>query len=170
MDYLIFRTINNLAGKSVCLDSLGIFLADRFCYVLLGILILFLLKNYKKYRSMVIKAFAAGIIAWFFIAELVKFLWVRPRPFVENQVNLLLPHEADGSFPSGHASFFFALSTVVYLYNKKVGILFFIASALISISRVFVGIHWPTDILAGAIAGIFVGWLVNKVARTIIKR
>lgn len=170
MDYLIFRTINNLAGKSVCLDSLGIFLADRFCYVLLGILILFLLKNYKKYRSMVIKAFAAGIIAWFFIAELVKFLWVRPRPFVENQVNLLLPHEADGSFPSGHASFFFALSTVVYLYNKKVGILFFIARALISISRVFVGIHWPTDILAGAIAGIFVGWLVNKVARTIIKR
>jgi len=167
MDYLIFRAINNLAGKSVCSDGFGIFLADRFSYVLLGALVLFLLKNYKKYWPMVIKAGIAGIIAWLFIAEIIKFLWVRPRPFVENQVNLLLSHEADGSFPSGHASFFFALSTVVYLYNKKAGIFFFLASALISISRVFVGIHWPSDILGGAIIGIFVGWLVNKIFRKI---
>jgi undecaprenyl-diphosphatase len=90
---------------------------------------------------------------------------------VENHVNLLFNYNPlEPSFPSGHAAFYFAIATVVFLYLKKVyprpkfwrgaSILFFIAGFLISISRVFSGIHWPSDILAGAAIGIFSGWLV----------
>ncbi len=165
MDFLIFQIINSLVGKFVCLDSLGIFLADRFSYVVFGALFLFLFKNYKKYRPMVLKAVVAGPLAWFGISELIKFLWVRPRPFVENQVNLLLYHKPDGSLPSSHTAFFFAVSTIVYSYNKKAGVIFFVASFLIGVSRVFVGIHWPSDILVGAIVGIFSGWLIIKISK-----
>ena len=165
LDFYFFQQINQFAGKSICLDSLGIFFAEYLGYVLIADLFLFFLKNAKKYWPMIVKAFAAAALARLGIVELIRFLWEKPRPFIENNVNLLLAHSASASFPSGHAAFFFALSTVIFLSNKKTGILFFIASFLISISRVFCGIHWPSDIIAGAIVGIFCGWLVMKIFR-----
>jgi undecaprenyl-diphosphatase len=163
MDYLIFQIINDFAGKNIYLDSLGIFFAKYLGYVLGVILLLFLIKNLKKYWGVLVRAFGAAILARFGIVELIRFLWERPRPFIENNVNLLLKHSATSSFPSGHAAFFFGLSTVIYFYNKKAGILFLIASFLISISRVFCGIHWPSDIVVGALVGIFSGWLVMRI-------
>lgn len=170
MDFFIFQQINKLAGKWLFLDTLGIFFAKYLGYFLIFLLFLFLLKNFKKYWPMIIQGFLAAILARFGFTELIRLFLNRPRPFVENHINLLLNHSASSSFPSGHAAFFFALSTVVLLYNKKVhprpkfwwgaGLLFFLASFLISISRVFVGIHWPSDILAGAAIGIFSGWLI----------
>jgi len=163
IDYFIFQKINSLAGKSVCIDSLGIFFAEYLGYFLVAILFLFLLKNSKKYRPMAVKGLISAFFARFGITELIRFLWDRSRPFVENNVNLLLNHPATSSFPSGHAAFYFGLSIIVYFFNKKAGIFFLIASFLISISRVFVGIHWPSDVLAGAVIGIFSGWLTIKI-------
>lgn len=165
MDFVIFSKINNLSGKNICLDSLGIFFAEYLGYFLIGILILFLLKDYKKYWRMVVKALGAAISARFIITEIIRFLWYRPRPFVLDQVNLLISHETSASFPSGHAAFYFGLSTIVYFYNKKLGILFLVSSLLISVSRVFVGVHWPSDIMAGAIIGVFSGWLIMRLLK-----
>jgi undecaprenyl-diphosphatase len=163
MDAFIFEKINSLALKNLWLDTLGIFLAEYFPYVLAICLILFfLVLNYKKYWPMVILALISGGLARG-ITEVIRFLWGRPRPFVNNHVNLLLDNINSKSFPSGHASFFFGLSTIVYFYNKKIGILFFIASFLISISRVYCAIHWPADILAGALVGIFSGILAFNI-------
>lgn len=170
LDFYLFHFINQFAGENVCLDSTAIFFAEYFQYVLVLFLFLFLLKDFKKYRLMIIQTFIAAIFARFIIVEIVRYLMPRVRPFVENNINLLVIHNPnEASFPSGHAAFFFAITTVVYLYNKKTGIVFFIASFLISISRVFTGVHWPLDILAGAIAGIFSGWLVVKLAKKLVK-
>jgi len=160
LDYFIFQKINQLAGRWEFLDALGIFFAKYLGYFLIFFLFLFLFKNFKKYWPMAIQGFSAAILARLGFTELIRFLWPKPRPFIENHINLLLSHSTSSSFPSGHAAFFFALSTVIYSYNKKTGHLFFFASFLISISRVFVGIHWPSDILAGAVIGIFSGWLI----------
>lgn len=165
MDLIIFQQINQFAGKWVCLDAVGIFLVQYFEYILIFCFLLFLIVNVKKYWRMVVQAFLAAILARFVIVEIIRYFLPRNRPFVENSVNLLVSHSQESSFPSGHAAFYFALSTVIYSYNKKAGILFFLASFLIVISRVFVGIHWPSDILAGAIIGILVGWLVNKISK-----
>lgn len=162
MDYFLFQQINQFAGQFLWLDVLGIYFAEYFEYVLIFCLALFLLKNWKKYWAMVIQGLGAAIFARFGVVELIRFFWQKPRPFVENQVNLLLDKIDQAAFPSGHAAFFFALSTIVYFYNKKTGIGFFIASILISVSRVFVGVHWPSDILAGALVGILCGWLIHR--------
>jgi len=166
-DFYIFRLINSLAGKFSWLDLIGIFFAEYLGYILVAIILLFLLKNRKSYWFLVIYGLISAIFARFGFTELIRWLWQRPRPFVENNVHLLFNDINSASFPSGHAAFFFALSTVVCLYNKKTGILFFIASFLISISRVFCGIHWPSDIIAGAAIGIFSGLLILKIFQKI---
>jgi undecaprenyl-diphosphatase len=167
MDLYIFQLINGLAGKCPVFDCLGLFFAEYLGYVLILILAILLFKNFRGYFKMAAGALIAAILARFGIAELIRFLVPRSRPFVENSVNLLLNHEASLSFPSGHAATFFAVSTVVYYFNKKLGIWFFVSSFLISFFRVFCGVHWPSDILAGALVGLFSGWLVVKALKRI---
>lgn len=170
LDFLLFQKLNYLAGKLLFFDTVFIFFADYLGYILIAFLFLLFLKNSKKYWRIILPAFLTAVLARFGITELIRFFWERQRPFVENNVNLLFSHPAAGSFPSGHAAFFFGLSAAVYLCNKKAGILFFFASFLISISRVISGVHWPSDILAGAVVGIFSGWLINFLFRKFIKK
>jgi len=169
MDFYFFQLINQFAGKNIYLDSLAIFFAEYFNYLVIFSLFLFLFVNFKKYFKMVIKALFAAIFARFVIVEIIRYFFPKPRPFVHNHINLLLNKTNELSFPSGHAAFFFALATVVYFYNKRIGILFFISAFLISVSRVFAGVHWPSDILVGAISGIISGWLVNKIFKKVRK-
>jgi undecaprenyl-diphosphatase len=92
-------------------------------------------------------------------------LWYRARPFVEQGFTPLIEHSPSASFPSGHATFFFALGTVLYLYNKKAGALFLLAAAILSAARVAAGLHWQSDIIAGAAIGIVAGVLVVWISR-----
>jgi len=162
LDYLIFEKVNDLAGRWQLLDAFAIFFAKYFSYFLVFFIFLFLLKNFKKYWSEIEKATLAGILSRLGFAEIIYFLWKRPRPFMIHEVNLLINSPSNPSFPSGHAAFYFAFSTVIYFYNKKAGLLFFLASFLISFSRVFCGIHWPSDILGGAVIGIISGFIILK--------
>ncbi len=163
IDFYIFQQINNWAGQWAWIDMLGIFFAKYFGYILVFCLFLFLIKNSKKYWQMVWQAIFAGIISRLVFTEIIRWIFPKSRPFIENNVNLLLNHTNSSAFPSGHAAFYFAISSVIYFYNKKIGILFFTASFLICLARVFCGIHWPLDILAGVLLGIFSGWLIIKI-------
>lgn len=162
LDYLIFEKINDLAGKWQLLDAFAIFFAKYFNYFLIFLIFLFLFKNFKKYWSIIEKATLAGILSRLGFAEIIYFFWKRPRPFMGHKVNLLINYPSNPSFPSGHAAFYFAFSTIIYFYNKKAGILFFLASFLISFSRVFCGIHWPSDIMGGLLIGVISGFIILK--------
>ncbi|MFA5767520.1 MAG: phosphatase PAP2 family protein [Candidatus Paceibacterota bacterium] len=159
MNEYIFQLINGLAGRYPVLDALGVFFAEYFGYLLALLTVIILWKS----KGLIVRAFLAGIVARFGFAEVIRLLWPHSRPFIDNDVNLLLTHEATSSFPSGHTSFFFALAAVIYAYNKKAGVLFMAGSFLVSISRVFGGVHWPADILGGILVGLLSGWLVIKV-------
>jgi len=163
MDLLLFQKINGFAGKYLWLDTLAIFGSEYLGYFLLFFLFLFLI--WKKHWLMGAQVLVAVVLARLVIVEAVRWLWFRPRPFAEGSFNQLLEHANTASFPSGHAALYFAISVVIYMYNKKAGILFFFASFLIGLSRVFSGIHWPTDILSGAAVGIFSGLLIIFLSR-----
>lgn len=163
IDLYFFNLINGFAGRWIWLDFLGIFFAKYFEYFLLFCVLLFLVINFKKYWRTVLVALVAAVFSRFVLAEIIRWLWFRPRPFVVLNFTPLISKSAEeASFPSGHASFYFALSTIIYFYNKKAGILFYIASFLIVLGRVFAGAHWPSDILAGAILGILTALILNK--------
>lgn len=164
MDLYLFNLLNQYALKWNWLDSLAVFFAEYLGYFLVIWIIVLVILNFKKYFKMAVESAIAGLLARFGIAELIRLFWERPRPFVNNNVNLLFEHNGP-AFPSGHASFFFAVSTMVYIYNKKLGVIFYLSSILIVISRVFSGAHWPTDILAGALVGILSGLIIHKLLK-----
>ncbi|MEA3344373.1 MAG: phosphatase PAP2 family protein [Patescibacteria group bacterium] len=169
MDLYLFRLINQFALQWSWLDNVFVFFAEYFQYIVIAFLFVFLFIKFQKYWEMVVLTIISAMFSRFIVVEIIRWFWQRSRPFVDNNVNLLITHN-QASFPSGHASFFFAIATIVYLYNKRIGILFIASAFLISLSRVFCGIHWPSDILAGAVVGIFSGLLINKIWKILKNR
>ena len=169
-DLYFFNLINGLAGKWAWLDYSAMFVAEYSEHILVAAFLIILAVNFKKYWKPLVLSLSAAGVSRFIVGTSIRFLWFRPRPFAAMHVNQLVYHDPlEGSFPSGHALFYFALSYVIYAYNKKLGTAFYIFSLLIVFSRVYVGIHWPADILAGAIIGTLVAWGTVKLAKKYFK-
>jgi undecaprenyl-diphosphatase len=66
------------------------------------------------------------------------------------------------SFPSGHALFYFALAFVIYTKSKKWGMWFFLGAFLMGLGRVASGVHFPIDILGGAVLGILTAYILSR--------
>ena len=91
------------------------------------------------------------------IAMLIQHYYVHQRPFVlRNDVVLLIDHSADPSFPSEHTTAAFAMAAGIGIYRHKLGALLLVLAALTAFSRVFVGVHYPADVAAGAAIGVLV--------------
>ncbi len=160
-----FRLINDLAGHSIWLDKFMVFAADKMGYVLiLFVFVLFWKKSY--FKRVVFVSFGSAVVSRFVFVNLIRYFVYSPRPFlILENVHSLMNHELESSFPSGHASFYFALAMGVYLYNKKAGLVFLILAGLMGLARIFVSVHWPLDILSGAILGWATALMINKVLR-----
>jgi undecaprenyl-diphosphatase len=78
----------------------------------------------------------------------------RPRPGLDPLVRL----PTDPSFPSGHAATSFAGATMLAAFAPRYRIVFFVLAAGIAFSRVYVGVHWPFDVLAGSLLGAGLGY------------
>ncbi len=156
----LFFFFNNFAGQSAYSDFAIIFFANYLAYILVAVFIIGLI-IWKVPRPVKIRAgleaLVAGVVARGFIVETIRFFYHHPRPFVTITGVFQLFSESSYSFPSGHATFFFALSAVVYHHNKKAGIAFFTLSAIMGLARISAGVHYPLDILGGAV----IGWLVG---------
>ncbi len=145
------------------MNSIIIFCAEYLPYIFVAIFLLILIFSKKDFREK-IKIFIFTAISVFLsrvvITEIIRYFYYVPRPFVNNDIVPLISHAPTASFPSGHAAFFFALATAItlgHLVSKRtlsVPIIFFLGAILIGISRVMAGLHWPYDILGGAVIGI----------------
>ena len=83
--------------------------------------------------------------------QTISHLWERPRPFVTHQAltHLLSAPSPDPSFPSDHAAVAFAIAFGVLAFSRRVGIVFLAAATLIGLSRIALGLHYPSDSAAG---------------------
>lgn len=166
MNTQIFLLINNAAGRWSWFDGVMIFSAEWLMWLMVVVLLIMLARNYNRWRNLVLVSFVSAIVARGLIASIIKYFYSHPRPYwVLTETHLLLSREVQSSFPSGHAIFVFALATGVYLYNKKWGSWYILLSCLVGFSRIFVGVHWPYDIVAGAILGILIALVCNWVLR-----
>ena len=106
------------------------------------------------------------------LATTLKLLTDRPRPFVANpEQDPLVRTTLDVSFPSGHAAMSFAAATVLARsVPRPVAPLLFVLAALIAWSRVYVGVHYPTDVLAGALLGTAIGLTAPRLLAAGLRR
>lgn len=95
----------------------------------------------------------------------------RIRPYVRfRELTVLTTIPSDTSFPSGHSAASFAVAAGVYMAGwKKTGIVLYIAAALIGFSRLYLGVHFPTDVIGGAIVGVLCAWVIRKIIDGVIK-
>lgn len=146
-----------------------VFLGEYLGYILLAGILVFWWENRKRHPRFLLESVAAAVLARGIITELIRFFWERPRPFVEQNITPLIEHAASASFPSGHATFFFALGTILFFYNKTAGALFLLGAAVLTSARVFAFLHWPSDIIGGAVIGIASAFLVVQLSRRFFK-
>jgi undecaprenyl-diphosphatase len=95
------------------------------------------------------------------ITGLIHTFYHHPRPMVVLPITPFEPLTAD-SFPSGHASALFALASAIWLQNRRWGLAYLACAVLNGLARIFIGVHWPFDILGGALIGVGSAWVVNR--------
>lgn len=154
-DLSVFQFLNNFAGRYPWLDGIIVFFAVYLGYLLILPLAYLAWRRREQAREIIATAVLAALLSRGVITEIIRYLHHKQRPFAVLDVHQIIDHSSGSAFPSGHAAFFFALAAAVFVYDKRYGVWFFVAASLISIARVMGGIHWPLDILAGAVVGIF---------------
>jgi undecaprenyl-diphosphatase len=152
LDYDLFRAINGLAGRSRIVDAIMVggakFLPVVFALALVGLWLTWRPTNQRA-------AFLAGIsgLVALGIGQLIGMALPRPRPYLSHQVNLLISRTMDTSFPSDHATLGFAVAVLVWRFNRRAGTALLLIALLLAFTRVFVGAHYPSDVLGGAVLG-----------------
>lgn len=165
MDSALFRILNGLAGHSAAWDRLIAFCASDLQYVLVALLVVVALLPPRKIKMAVVAIVSATIARWAVKPFVLLFVnRARPYVFLENVRNVIGAQTGEEyqSFPSGHALFFFALAAATYHYNRRLGWTLFAGATAMGVARVIGGIHWPSDILCGAIGGILIAWCVTR--------
>lgn len=155
----------NLRGV---MDGFWIFVThlgdEGYLWLAMGILLLF----FKKTRPIGFTVLLSLLFDFLIVNLTLKGLVARPRPFVENE----LIHPLVGgvspkrSFPSGHSAGSFAAMFALYKWvPKKIGIPALVLASLVALSRLYVGVHYPTDIIGGCI----IGFICSILAYYIVK-
>lgn len=166
MDTGIYLAVNGLAGRNGVLDHLLAWGATALPFVMLLIIAAAWFWPGSAFergqrQRLAVYAVVAAVIA-LAIGEAIGHVWFRQRPFVSLPAHLLLAHAADASFPSSHAVAAFALATPYLLARRRLGWLLLACAALTALARVATGVHYPSDVLGGALLGIAVAaavWL-----------
>lgn len=159
IDQKLFVAINSLANKNTLLDQIVKTMVNEYFITTALSLILFSLWFWGKVdrdlkqKSVLLGVFGV-IIGSIGVVSLVNFLVQRPRPFDLMPVNLLFYKPTDPSFPSNSAVVAFALAYAIYLGDKRLGLVALMLAGLYGFFRIYVGVHFPSDILAGAFIGI----------------
>lgn len=170
-DIKLFYWLNSFAFQADRLDAVIVFRARYSGYIICAAVLIFIaatfLKRYERFRSRAIEAgalaFSSAIVARWVIKPLITLVYDRARPYDVLPMVKKLFEDSTSAFPSGHALFFFALATGVYFYYPKTSILFFLAAFSITAARVMAGVHWPSDVLAGAIIGVLGAWFMKYI-------
>ncbi len=171
MDWSIFHTMNGaLAHQEGGQDAAQLFNAWAiFILVAAAGSLWFFARPGGATRSKLaaVSAAAAGALA-LLVNVVLGQLWFHDRPFVDHprQTLLLIHHGADNSFPSDHASLAFAIAFAVLVFHRRLGVLLLVGAGCVGADRIFVGVHYPLDVLASLLVGLGSALIVTTVGRS----
>ncbi|MHC0038085.1 undecaprenyl-diphosphatase [Pseudoneobacillus sp. C159] len=164
MNVKTFQAINHLAGNHPILDAIMIFVTQNALFIFAFILLFMWFFGNEKYKYTVVYAALTGALS-LFINFLIGQIYFEPRPFVTHHVNMLISHAADASFPSDHTTGAFSLAFAILLRHRKIGFMTVLIAALTGFSRIYVGHHYPLDVLGSILVALSVSLIVFKASR-----
>ena len=147
----LFDKINGLAANHLLLNNFMIFIAKYGVFIIPVILVFLLIrKDYKNFLFVGLSIALALLVGY-----ITKDLFYHPRPFAMGMGYDLVRDDNSSSFPSNHTVAMFALATALLLINKRlVGAISLVVAILVGISRVYIGVHFPLDVLGGIVYGV----------------
>ncbi|MCI2255225.1 undecaprenyl-diphosphatase [Domibacillus sp. PGB-M46] len=165
MNYNLFQLINQFAGRFPVLDGLMVVISQVSLHIYALILIIMWFYRKENYKHTVVFATMTGI-AGLVTNFIISHIYFEPRPFVtHDDVQLLFYHAADASFPSDHTTGAFALSLFVYLCHRKIGSAMIILAVFTGISRIYVGHHYPYDVLGSIMIALTASLFIFKIRK-----
>lgn len=158
MDFRLYELLNDFTARHEWVEEPLRFFANEGAIVFLVILaVLFFARGKHRSRNgrhgVVAAALSAALAL--LVAQAIASAWDRPRPYEAHpdDAHLLLPPSPDPSFPSDHATGAFAIAVAIGLRYRTAGLVTLILALLVSISRVALGTHYPSDVAGGAALG-----------------
>ena len=149
-----------LAPKLTLFGELGIF------WIVVAAVFIY----FKQYRRCGIEM-CCGMLTSLLVGNvLLKNIVARDRPcWINEAVNLIVSVPTDYSFPSGHTLICFIPATIIMMRDKRLGIPAYIISVLVAFSRLYLYVHFPTDVLFGMVIGIMIGFVISKLSPKVYK-
>ena len=176
IDKAVFLFFNAQLTHPV-LDVAMPFITEFRNWIVLGILGAAMFVWREKKKALIVLGLGALAVALSdpLIAKFLKEAVARPRPchpdfLVEGGRFLLGQRASIKSFPSSHTMNMFAVATILFCFYPRLWMYFFPFAALIGYTRVYCGVHYPSDVLGGAVLGCLVGWGVYAGYRAIAKK
>jgi len=174
VDYRLYHSINLFVAGHDWLGSAVGFLetwaVPLFGLATIGLWFLARPGGRRKWKLASASAITSAAVA-LLVAQAISKTWPRERPFVAHpDAHVWGSRSHDPSFPSDHASAAFGIAFAIFLFDRVVGAIFLGAATLIAVGRVFVGAHYPADVLAGTLVGIGAAVLVVRAGMPLVER
>lgn len=164
-DNTLLFMINGLSGHSLWMDKV-IMMVSEYGPVVFGLYLIGVwfsgnsISEVTENRKRALYAFFAAMLAMG-MNQVICHVWYRNRPYLDHPVNRLLQGAQDASFPSDHAAGAFSIAGS--LFGRTAGSTALVVFAvLVALSRVYVGLHYPSDILGGMVTGLVSSWLIER--------
>ncbi|WP_156949902.1 phosphatase PAP2 family protein [Simplicispira psychrophila] len=163
LDSAVFLSLNGSATSPHWLTLIGLFATQHLMQWIAGGTVAIFVTGNRQVKLHVVQLLVAITAAWL-LARLGQHFIPIDRPFTVGLGKQWLPHAASHGFPSTHATVAFAFATAVALTAGRLhwALLALAAAGLVAWSRVYLGLHFPSDVLAGALGGSVCGWLVCR--------
>jgi undecaprenyl-diphosphatase len=171
----LFFFINNAALQWAPLDHFFLFVTKVFVPALAGFALIWFfvvlpqrtssrVERLRRYGDASLLLLSLGLV-WC-VTELIKVGVSFPRPQqLLSGVRVLSTFGSYDSFPSAHTAFAFTSAVFIYQYSRRAGLLAILFAVLVGVSRIFVGVHFPLDVLGGALLGAIIPWGIVSLLR-----
>lgn len=165
LNQALFLWLNAPEHPDAPVATLAIFLAEWLIWLVPALIGIGWLRGNEDTRKTMLVATASGLLG-LLINQIIGLAWSHPRPFMTGLGHTLIPHVADSSFPSDHLTLWWAVAFSLLLQRgrRSAGVTLALLGAPIAWARIYLGVHFPFDMLGAIAVAAFGAWLAWRAA------